>query len=121
MRLDQWLWGVRLYRTRTLATTEIRAGHVTVDGTTPKPAHEVRPGQLVAARTGDITRTYRVIGAPPSRVGAPLVPLYAEDLTPPGEFLRQKEKAHEQAYRPRGEGRPTKRDRRQMLRWSGNV
>lgn len=121
MRLDQWLWAVRLYRTRTLATTAIRAGRVTVDGVAPKPALEVRPGQTVAAQTGEITRTYRVVGHPPSRVGAPLVAQFAEDLTPPSEFQRVREQAQQPGFRPKGAGRPTKRDRRQILRWSGNA
>lgn len=121
MRLDQWLWAVRLYRTRTVATTAIRSGEVTVDGVAPKPAMEVKPGQTVAAKTGDITRTYRVIGAPKSRVGAPLVAGFAEDLTPASEFERAKQQAEQPGFRPRGAGRPTKKDRRQILRWSGDV
>ena len=121
MRLDQWLWAVRLYRTRTLATTSIRDGLVTVNGKAPKPSHEIRPGQTVAARTGDLTRTYLVLGSPPSRVGAPKVAEFATDQTPPEEFVRVQELSKAHAYRPRGEGRPTKRDRRQMERWSGDT
>lgn len=120
MRLDQWLWTVRLYRTRTLAQAAIKAGHVTVDQLAVKPAREVRPGETVAARTGDITRTYRVVGYPKSRVAAKLVPEFAQDVTPPEEFERLKAKAEEPAFRPRGLGRPTKRDRRKIERWLGD-
>jgi ribosome-associated heat shock protein Hsp15 len=119
MRLDQWLWTVRLYRTRSLAQAAIKDGHVTVETLVTKPAREVRAGETVAARTGDITRTYRVVGFPKSRVSAKLVPEFAEDLTPPEVFVRLKEKAEEPGSRPRGLGRPTKRDRRQLERWNG--
>lgn len=120
MRLDQWLWTVRLYRTRTLAQAAIKAGHVTVDQQAVKPARELRTGETVAARTGDITRTYRVSGFPKSRIAAKLVPEFAQDLTPPEEFERVKAKEAESAFRPQGLGRPTKRDRRQVDRWLDN-
>lgn len=113
MRLDQWLWTVRLYRTRTLATVAIRNGWVTVNGDVVKPAREVQPGQQIQARTGDITRTYRVLGAPMTRVSAPLVAQFAEDLTPASELERRRAPAPPGvAIRPRGAGRPTKRERR---------
>lgn len=118
MRLDQWLWGVRLYRTRTLAINEIREGHVTVDGVVTKPAYEVRLGQSIAARTGEITRTYRILGFPPARVSAKQVPEFAEDATPPEELSRRAERKKAIGYRLPGEGRPTKRDRRDLQRWS---
>jgi len=113
MRLDQWLWTVRLYRTRTLATVAIRNGWVTVNGDVVKPAREVQLGQQIQARTGDITRTYRVLGTPESRVSAPQVAQFAEDLTPASELERRREPSVlAVAVRPRGSGRPTKRDRR---------
>ena len=113
MRLDQWLWAVRLYHTRSLAVTAIRSGHVKIGEAVSKPAHAVRPGELVTAQIGTLRRTYKVLGSPTARVGAKLVPLYAEDLTPPEEIARAREQAiAAPALRPRGAGRPTKRDRR---------
>ena len=120
MRLDQWLWAVRLYKTRGIAVEAIRGGHVKVNGAATKPAREAKPGELVTARIGVMTRTLRVIDAPRSRVGAKLVAQYAEDLTPPEEF--EKQRALEflpVVKRPRGSGRPTKRDRRLMEGWAG--
>lgn len=117
MRLDQWLWGVRLYRTRTLAVTAVKQGWVTLDGLVPKPAREVQPGHLIQARTGEITRTYRVLDNPQTRVSASLVPQYALDLTPPEELARPKlPPLPGVAVRLRGAGRPTKRDRRVLER-----
>lgn len=117
MRLDQWLWAVRLCKTRQVAVIAIRTGHVKLAGEVTKPAHEVRPGELISVRTGAFTRTFKVLGAPKSRVGAPLVPEFAEDITPPEEIERARERAAmAPALRPRGAGRPTKRDRRELER-----
>lgn len=116
MRLDQWLWAVRLYKSRSLATNAINGGHVKVNGAATKPAHKATPGDLVTARTGNLTRTLRVLDAPRSRVGAKLVGQFAEDLTPPEEFEKQRAVGLclRPALRPRGTGRPTKRERRML-------
>ena len=85
MRLDQWLWAVRVFKTRGLALEEIKSAHVQVNGAPSKPGHTVRPGDMITARldrgAAAWTRTLRVVDAPASRVGAKLVALYAEDLT----------------------------------------
>jgi ribosome-associated heat shock protein Hsp15 len=115
MRLDQWLWAVRLYKTRTLAAEAVKGGHVKVNGDAVKPAREVKPGDLVVARCGQMTRTLKVLGSPDNRVGAKLVPQFAEDLTPPEEFNRARDPVFvNPAFRPRGAGRPTKRERRRL-------
>ncbi len=115
MRLDQWLWAVRLYKTRTLAAESIKSGHVKLNGEPSKPAREVKPGELIVARCGQITRTLKVLSAPASRVGAKLVPQFAEDLTPPEEYNPVRDPVFvTPAFRPRGAGRPTKRERRQL-------
>ena len=113
MRLDQWLWAVRVCRSRSLAADAIKGGLVKVNGERSKPAHEPRPGELIVARVGIMTRTVRFIAAPKSRVAAKLVPDFAEDLTPPEELeKRPKPNLLPPGFRPRGSGRPTKRDRR---------
>ena len=88
MRLDQWLWAVRVYKSRSLATSAIRAGLVTIAGIASKAAHEVKNEEIVVARVGDLTRTVRVLGCPESRVSAKLVSQFAEDLTPAEEYER---------------------------------
>ena len=113
MRLDQWIWAVRLYRTRALAAGEVRGGHVRVGGQIVKPAREIRAGDIVSALTGTITRIYRVIGFPESRVAAPRVPEYAEDLTPAITPPSARTDPGPPGFRrPRGAGRPTKKERR---------
>lgn len=117
MRLDQWLWAVRLLKSRSLATEAIRAGRAKVNGAATKPAHEARAGEIVTVRIGVCLRTLRVIGAPPSRVAAKLVPQFAEDLTPPEEFERERAlRSHPMGLRAKGAGRPTKRERREIDR-----
>lgn len=112
-RLDKWLWAVRMFRTRALATDACRAGAVEINEIPAKPARTVRPGETVIVRQGLIRRTLKVIAAPRSRVGAKLVALYCEDLTPPEEFARAKAQPVQQFLaREKGSGRPTKRDRR---------
>ena len=118
MRWDQWLWNIRLYRSRSLAQAAIKDGRVVVDGVAIKPAREAKAGETVSARTGDLTRVYKVLGFPPRRISAPEVAAFAEDLTPAQAREEAHQKTLEPGFRPRGAGRPTKRDRRQIERWS---
>lgn len=105
---------MRLYKSRSLAVEAIRSGRVTVNGAPTKPAHEARPGELVEAQMPFIARTFKVLGVPLSRVGAKLVCEYAEELTPPEEFEKARERARLPGMRPAGSGRPTKRERRDL-------
>ena len=93
MRIDQWLWAIRVYRSRSLAAEAIRDGAVRANGRTVKPAHEVTPGETIQAMVGPLQRTLVVRGVPPSRVGAARVPEFAAELTTPED--------HEYAARER--------------------
>jgi ribosome-associated heat shock protein Hsp15 len=124
MRLDVWLWAVRAFKTRGLSLDAIKAGAVEVDGQSCKPARAVRVGECVTIRvdSGFVvwTRTLRVLGAPASRVGAKLVPQFAEDLTSPEEIEKARARPDDLiGYRPRGSGRPTKRERREIDQMQG--
>jgi ribosome-associated heat shock protein Hsp15 len=112
-RLDKWLWAMRVFKTRPLATDACRAGSVAINELVAKPAREVRAGEIVTVKQGMFTRTLRVVGVPRSRVGAKLLPEFCVDLTPPEEFERLRERSVQQLLaREKGSGRPTKRDRR---------
>ncbi len=117
VRLDKWLWAVRIFKTRSQATAACNAGHVKVNGQNAKPARHVHPGEIITARTGDVTRTLKVLAPLAQRVGAAAVPNYLEDLTPPAEY-EKREPAHLPGsfLRPKGAGRPTKKDRRDLSR-----
>ncbi|RFC46186.1 MAG: ribosome-associated heat shock protein Hsp15 [Verrucomicrobia bacterium] len=117
MRLDLWLWAVRAYKTRPLAVSAIKNGRVEIGGLPTKPSRIVRAGEEVALRIDtDVTiwtRTLCVLETPRTRVGAKLVPLYVEDRTPPEELEKARLRPGSiSGFRPRGAGRPTKRDRR---------
>lgn len=112
-RLDKWLWAVRLFKTRSLATDACRAGSVTVNDQPAKPARDVHAGETIIVKQGIVTRTLRVLGVPRSRVGPKLVADFCSDLTPQEEFEKVKEqRIQDLLAREKGSGRPTKRDRR---------
>jgi ribosome-associated heat shock protein Hsp15 len=114
-RLDKWLWSVRVFRTRPLATAACRAGKVIIGDLEAKPGRDVHVGETVTVRVGVITRTLKVVGLPRSRVGAKLLPEFMQDLTPAAEYERAKQAGIEHMLaRERGKGRPTKKDRRDM-------
>ena len=113
VRIDKWLWMVRLYKTRSIATEACNAGKVKLNGENVKPSRDVRVGEVYEVHIGSLHKTVEVVGAPKSRVGAPLVPDYCTDLTPKAEYDRMKT-LKTQEFRPHGLGRPTKRDRRQL-------
>jgi len=118
VRIDKWLWAARVFKTRALATEACRAGHVKLEGNPVKPARAVHMGEIFVVHTAALTRTVRVAGMSEHRVAARVVPGLLEDLTPPEEFERVRRSAAEQVLaRPRGTGRPTKRDRRQIDLW----
>jgi ribosome-associated heat shock protein Hsp15 len=116
IRLDKWLWAVRLYKTRSLATTACRAGHVKIDGANVKPSRTVRISEVITARTGELNRTVKVLGLIQQRVGPKLVGKYMEDQTPAAEYLRvaQDRLQPRAPRRDKGAGRPTKKERRQL-------
>lgn len=113
LRLDKWLWAVRIFKTRPQATEACRSGNVTIGEIAAKPARAVRAGEIVSVQQGIVLRTLRVVSSPKSRVGAPLVSEFCVELTPPEEFAKAKEMRVQQIMaRAPGTGRPTKRDRR---------
>jgi ribosome-associated heat shock protein Hsp15 len=116
VRLDKWLWAVRLYKTRSLATAACRAGHVKMNGESVKPSRNVRVSEVITARTGELNRTVKVLGLLEHRVGPKLVERYLEDQTPAAEYLRvtQDRLQPRAPQRPKGSGRPTKKERRQL-------
>ena len=119
-RLDRWLWAVRIFKTRPLATEACRAGDAAVNDLPAKPSRHVQAGEIVTVRQGIITRTLKVRGVPGSRIGAKLVLEFCEDLTPASETAKaHAHRLQQVAGREKGTGRPTKRDRRQLDQFFG--
>ena len=122
-RIDKWLWCVRLYPSRSVATAACHDGRVRIGALSVKPSRPVRPGDLITAFVGEVTRTVKVVGIIDRRVGAKHVPTYCEDLTPAAEFQKARD-AHAAAVAARipGGGRPTKKQRRalELLQGAGD-
>ena len=114
MRIDKWLWAVRLCKTRQQATDACRLNRVRMGGQEVKASRLIRPGDVIEVKQEDITRTVRVEQAIGQRVGAKLVPEYMTDLTPAAEQeaarQRREERRLNTVHMPAG--RPEKRDRR---------
>ena len=120
-RIDKYLWAVRVFKTRTEATDACKGNKVKVDGVAVKPSRPVKVGNTIEVRKGSVQYIYKVKALLENRVGARLVPEYAENLTPQSEL--DKLRAPVETFflkRDRGLGRPTKKDRRDMdVLWEG--
>ncbi len=111
-RTDQWLWSVRVYRTRTAATEACRGGHVKVNGSTAKPATSLRAGDMVSARAPGRERILEVVQTIKRRVGAPVASqCFVDHSPPPSPGAPRNGPLFE---RERGSGRPTKQERRAL-------
>ncbi len=115
MRVDKYLWCVRYFKTRSLATKACKKGHVKIDDSSVKPSREIFPADKIEVRKNQINYLIEVLDIPPSRVGAKLVSLYLLDKTPK-ENLEKLDllKYSKEYYRKKGTGRPTKKDRRDL-------
>ncbi len=111
VRVDAWMWAVRVVKTRSSATAACKAGHVSVNDERAKPAQQVRIGDVVRIRLDGLERTLQVAGLVVKRVGAAVAVTNFIDLTPPAP---PKEERVLTVVRERGAGRPTKRDRREI-------
>jgi ribosome-associated heat shock protein Hsp15 len=116
VRVDSWIWAVRVLKTRSAATAASKAGHVTVNDERAKAAQSVRIGDEVRVRTGEGERTLIVRRLIVKRVSAAVAAECFDDLTPPPP---PKEERVLTAVRDRGAGRPTKKDRREIDRLLG--
>ena len=114
-RIDKLLWAIRAFKTRTEATDACKGGKVKIGGANVKPSRPVKAGETIEIRKGAVVYTYRIRQITTHRLGAKLVPDYAENLTPQAEL--DKLRAPVETFfvrRDRGAGRPTKKDRRAM-------
>jgi ribosome-associated heat shock protein Hsp15 len=115
MRIDKFLWCVRVYKTRGLATEDLKLGKISIDGIPVKPSREVKIGELLQIKKHGYAISIFVKDFPKSRVGAKLVPIYMEDQTPAEEHEKRDLLAMARNLtRDKGTGRPTKKDRRNL-------
>lgn len=117
-RVDKWLWAMRVFKTRTIATDACKKGRVMMGGVAVKPSRGVKPGDVIDVRKPPITYTFRVKALAPNRLGARLVPDYLENITPQAQYdLLEMTRISGFVDRRKGLGRPTKRDSRELSRF----
>ena len=115
MGIDKFLWCVRFYKTRSIAADEIKKNRVSVANSVVKSSKEIKPGDVIKIRKNQIDYQLKVLEIPKSRLGAKLVPLHIEDKTDKEQYeILKLRKLTQDYYRGKGEGRPTKKDRRDM-------
>ena len=115
MRIDKYLWCIRVFKTRSIATAACKKGQVKIDAKSVKPSRDVFGGELIVVRKNQINYQIKALNLPESRVGAKLVDQYKKDVTPKEEFEKTELlKFAKDYYRKKGIGRPTKKDRRDI-------
>lgn len=117
-RIDKWLWCMRVFKTRTIATDACKKGRVTMNGVAVKPSRTVKIGEIIDVKKPPITYTFKVLAVPNGRLGAKLVPEYLENLTPKSQYdLLEMSRISGFVDRSKGMGRPTKREGRELSRF----
>lgn len=115
MRIDKYLWCVRYYKTRNMASEAAKKGHIKINGQVVKPSREVYPLDEIELRKNQINYKLKVNDIPENRLGAKLVDIYRTDLTPKEAYeALELLKYSKEYYRKKGTGRPTKKDRRDI-------
>ncbi|QDP86019.1 RNA-binding S4 domain-containing protein [Chryseobacterium sp. SNU WT5] len=115
MRIDKFLWCVRFYKTRSIAADEIKKNRVSLAGQTVKSSKEVKEGDVLKIRKNQIDYQLKILQIPKSRIGSKLVPDFIADKTEKEQYeILKLRKLNQEHYRNKGEGRPTKKDRRDI-------
>lgn len=122
VRIDKWIWAMRIFKTRTIAAEACKKGRVMVGDVAVKPSRTVKPGDIVSVRKPPVTYSFRVKAVTENRLGAKLVPDYMENITPQSQLdLLDVIKISGFIDRRKGLGRPTKREGRQLEEFTSHV
>ena len=115
VRIDKWLWAVRIFKTRSIATDAIKMGRVTISGQKVKPSRNVKVGDVIDVKKPPITYSFKVLALAENRMGAKLVPGFMENVTRKEQLdLLEMNRISGFRDRAKGLGRPTKKDRRDI-------
>lgn len=115
VRIDKWLWAVRLFKTRSIAIDACKKGRITIKGIVIKPSRMVKIGDIIEVRRPPVTYSFEVLNLSENRMGAKLVPDFMKDVTAPSQLeILELSKISGFVDRARGTGRPTKKDRREL-------
>jgi ribosome-associated heat shock protein Hsp15 len=119
IRIDKFLWSVRIYKTRSIASEACRRGRIIINNIQVKPSRIVLKGEIITVKKPPVVYTYRIVEPVENRVSAKIVSNYLEDLTPGQEKLKLNIRhAGLSSYREKGSGRPTKKERRSLERFT---
>lgn len=122
VRVDKWLWAVRIFKTRTIASEACKKGRVMVDNVSIKPSRTIRKGDVIQVRKPPVTFSFKVLELTDKRMGAKLVPDFMENITPPDQYeILELNKISGFVDRQRGTGRPTKKERRDLEQFTGSI
>lgn len=120
VRIDKWLWAVRIFKTRTIAADACKKGRVLIDNVSIKPSRIIHASNVVQVRKSPIVFSFRVLALTDKRMGAKLVPQFMENITPPDQYeILELQKIGGFVDRQRGTGRPTKKERRDLDQFTG--
>lgn len=115
VRIDKWLWAMRLFKTRSIAADACKKGKIMMSGQNLKPSRTIKVGDIIQIRKSPIIYSFRVLSLTENRLGAKLVPEYMENVTTPDQYeLLEITKISGFINRDKGTGRPTKKDRRDL-------
>jgi ribosome-associated heat shock protein Hsp15 len=114
VRIDKWLWAVRIYKSRSIAANACNEGKVKIKDLLVRPSRLIVEGEILQVRKNQVNYVYQVLGIISKRIPAEQVLLYMKDLTPDEEKIRSAKIISSAFYRPKGLGRPTKKERREI-------
>lgn len=115
VRIDKWLWAVRIFKTRSIASEACKKGRVMIGNVTVKPSRTIRRGDIVQVRKPPVIFSFKVLDLSDKRMGAKLVPQYMENITSSDQYeILELNKISGFIDRQRGTGRPTKKERRDL-------
>ncbi len=115
VRIDKWVWAVRIFKTRSQATEACKKGHISIGDLPVKPSRQVHPGEIIQVKKPPYMRRFKVLAVAEKRMSASLVPDFVEDVTSTEELaLQETHKNMRWITREKGTGRPTKKERRDL-------
>ena len=120
VRIDKWMWAVRIFKTRSIAADACKKGRVMIGGVNVKPSRMVKVGDVIQVRKPPVTFSFKVLALSENRMGAKLVPNFMENVTPPDQYeILEMNRISGFVNRAKGLGRPTKKDRRELEQFTG--
>jgi ribosome-associated heat shock protein Hsp15 len=122
VRVDKWLWAMRIFKTRTIASEACKKGRVMVNNISVKPSRTIRKGDIIQVRKPPVTYSFKVLALADKRMGAKMVPDFMENITPPDQYeILELNSISGFVDRQRGTGRPTKKERRDLEQFTGSI